>query len=388
MKQITTKSATTAAICAALLASALLIGCSSAPKISAFNGLNTDMGSLPRLSDAKTRSVSPENFTGEKGKGGMATEGTGQNAARELGQGWKVSPSVRIKAGTTFLMANIQGPGVIQHIWMTPDGDNRMNILRIYWDGEEEPSIECPAGDFFACGMGPYTKVNSLAVCVNPKSGFNCYWSMPFRKSCKITMTNIAEKDMTLYYQVDYALTDVPKDMAYLHAQFRRVNPLPDKTDYTIVDGIEGKGQYVGTYMIWGSNSTPGWWGEGEIKFFMDGDKKFPTICGTGTEDYFCGSYGFANPKGGGYLEYNTAYAGMPQVITGEHPRFGLYRWHITDPIRFEQDLRVTMQSLGWKGGGRYLPLKDDLSSVAFWYQTEPHKPFPKLPNREALKNK
>jgi hypothetical protein len=209
-----------------------------------------------------------------------------------------------------------------------------MNILRIYWDGEKNPSVECPAGDFFACGMGQYIKVTSMAVCVNPKSGFNCYWAMPFRRRCKITMTNIDEKAMTLYYQVDYTLTDIPQDMAYLHAQFRRVNPLPFKEDYTIVDGIRGKGQYVGTYMIWGSNS-PGWWGEGEIKFFMDGDKKFPTICGTGTEDYFCGSYGFTKPKGGGYQEFNTPFAGMPQVIMSEkQPRFGLYRWHIMDPIR------------------------------------------------------
>lgn len=376
-----------ALLCAALLASVLVIGCNGGAKTSGFNGVTAGMGSLPRLSDAKTRSVSPENLTGEKGKGGMATEGTGKNAARELGRGWKVSPSVGIKAGTTFQMADIEGPGVIQHIWMTPTGDNRMNILRIYWDGEEEPSVECPAGDFFACGMGQYTKVNSLAVCVNPKSGFNCYWAMPFRKQCRITMTNIADEDMTLYYQIDYTLTDVPGDMAYLHAQFRRANPLPDKMDYTIVESIKGKGQYVGTYMIWGSNS-PGWWGEGEIKFFMDGDTKFPTICGTGTEDYFCGSYGFDNPKGGGYLEFNTAYTGMPQVIMGDQPRFGLYRWHITDPIRFDKDLRVTMQALGWQSEGRYLPLKDDLSSVAFWYQTESHASFPKLPDREALENK
>ena len=367
----------------------LAAGCGGGgAKPAAFDGLMMNMGSLPRLSDAKTRSVSPESLTGEKGKGGMATEGTGKNAARELGQGWKVSPSVRIEAGQTFLMADIKGPGVIQHIWMTPTGDNRLNILRIYWDGEEKPSVECPAGDFFACGMGQYTKVSSLAVCVNPMSGFNCYWPMPFRKRCKITMTNIDEKPMTLYYQVDHTLTDVPKDMAYFHAQFRRVNPLPDKTDYTIVDGIKGQGQYVGTYMVWGSNS-PGWWGEGEIKFYMDGDKKFPTICGTGTEDYFCGSYGFDNPKGGGYLEFNSAYTGMPQVIMSEkQPRFGLYRWHIMDPIRFESDLKVTIQALGWQSEGRYLPLKDDLSSVAFWYQAEPHADFPALPDKESLKIK
>jgi len=351
-----------------------------------FDGLTMNLGSLPRLSAAQTRSISPENFTGEKGKGGMATEGTGAKAARELGQGWKVSPSVRIVPGQTFIMADVQGAGAIQHIWMTPTGNNRLNILRMYWDGEENPSVECPAGDFFACGCGEYTPVNSLAVCVNPGSGFNCYWMMPFRKSFKITMTNMAERSMVLYYQIDYTLTAVPKDMAYFHAQFRRVNPLPDKTDYTIIEGVRGRGHYIGTYMTWGSNS-PGWWGEGEIKFFMDGDTKFPTICGTGTEDYFCGSYGFHKPGTREYQEFNTAYAGMPQVIQSEtQPRFSLYRWHIMDPVRFEKDLRVTIQALGWKRtGGLYLPLQDDLSSVAFWYQTEPHAPFPKLPDKEAL---
>ena len=353
-----------------------------------FDGLNMSMASLPRLSNAKTRSVSPENFTGEKGKGGMATEGTGARAARELGQKWKVSPSVVIKAGQTFVMADIKGSGAIQHIWMTPTGNNRFNILRIYWDGEETPSVECPAGDFFACGLGQYTKVTSLAVCVNPGSGFNCYWQMPFRKGYKITMTNIDEKDMVLYYQIDYTLTDIPKDMGYLHAQFRRVNPVPDKQDYTILDGVRGQGQYVGTYMTWGSNS-PGWWGEGEIKFFMDGDEEFPTICGTGTEDYFCGSYGFQKPGTSEYQEFITPYVGMPQVIMSkEQPRFSLYRWHIMDPIRFEKDLKVTMQSLGWQSEGRYLHLKDDLSSVAFWYQAEPHAAFPKLPDKDSLKIK
>ncbi|MBN2137640.1 MAG: DUF2961 domain-containing protein [Sedimentisphaerales bacterium] len=387
MRHVKTNFAILACLTAVSLALVLATGCAAKKTGPAFDGLTMNLATLPRLSPAMTRSISPESFTGAKGKGAMATEGTGKNAARELGQGWKVSPSVRIKAGTTFQMADIKGPGAIQHIWMTPTGDNRMNVLRIYWDGEEQPSVECPAGDFFACGMGQYTKVNSMAVTVNPKSGFNCYWTMPFRKRCKITMTNIDDKDMVLYYQIDYTLTDVPEDMAYFHAQFRRVNPLPDKTDYTIVDGIKGKGQYVGTYMIWGSNS-PGWWGEGEIKFFMDGDAKFPTICGTGTEDYFCGSYGFDNPKGGGYLEFNTAYAGMPQVIPGDQPRFGLYRWHIMDPVRFEKDLNVTIQALGWQSEGRYLPLKDDLASVAFWYQTEPHAQFPELPDRNALKNK
>lgn len=285
-----------------------------------FNGLHLNMGNLPRLSDAKTRSISPENITGEKGKGGMATQGTGSHAARELGQGWKVSPSVHIKPGETFMLAQIEGPGAIQHIWMTPTGHNRFNILRIYWDDEENPSVECPVGDFFACGWGPYAQVSSLPVCVNPGSAYNCYWLMPFREKCRITMTNIAKEQMVLYYQIDYTLTDVPEDMAYFHAQFRRVNPLPYMQDYTILDNVKGKGHYVGTYMCWQSNST-GWWGEGEIKFYLDGDKTFPTICGTGTEDYFCGSYGFVSGKGDKerYVEYTTPYAGMPQVLSPDY---------------------------------------------------------------------
>jgi hypothetical protein len=356
---------------------------------SSFDGLNMGMGNLSRLSKAITRSISPENFTGEKGKAGMATEGTGANASRDLGQGWKVSPSVSIKSKQVFTLVEITGPGAIQHIWMTPTGNWRFSIIRFYWDGEKEPSIEVPVGDFFACGWGSYAQVSSLAICVNPGSAFNCYWEMPFRKSCKITFENIDDKDMTLYYQITYALTDLPDDVAYFHAQFRRQNPLPYKEDYTILDGVKGWGHYVGTYLAWGVNNN-GWWGEGEIKFFIDGDKKFPTICGTGTEDYFCGSYDFENQKTHQYQEFTTPYTGLAQVIRPDglytsQQRFSLYRWHIMDPIRFEKDLRVTIQALGWRSGGRYLPLKDDISSVAFWYQTEPHSSFPKIPDKDYL---
>ena len=359
---------------------------------SSFNGLGMSLGNLSRLSKAKSRSISPENFTGEKGKGGMATDGTGKNASRDLGQGWKVSPSIRIEAKKTFTIAEIQGPGAIQHIWMTPAGTWRYSIIRIYWDGETEPSVEAPVGDFFACGWGRYAQVNSMAVCVNPGSAFNCYWEMPFHKSCKITFENIDENPMTLYYQIDYTLTDVPKDAAYFHAQFRRTNPLPYKGVYTILDGVKGWGQYVGTYMAWQVNNNS-WWGEGEIKFFMDGDSQYPTICGTGTEDYFCGSYDFDSKAKDGtiqYTEFSTPYTGLPQVIRGDghydvQQRFGLYRWHIMDPIRFEKDLKVTIQALGWRSGGRYLPLQDDISSTAFWYQTEPHAAFPKLPDKDYL---
>lgn len=354
-----------------------------------FNGLNVNMNNLHLLSDAKTRSISPENFTGEKGKGGMAVTGTGERASSKLGRGWKVSPSIIIHAGETFELGNIEGPGAIQHIWMTPTGKWRNSILRIYWDDQDIPSVECPVGDFFACGWGEYAPVNSLAVTVNPGSAFNCYWTMPFKKRCRIEMTNTGEEDMFLYYQIDYVLTEVPEDAAYFHAQFRRVNPLPYKSVYTIVDGIKGKGHYVGTYMAWGVNNN-GWWGEGEIKFFIDGDKEYPTICGTGTEDYFCGSYNFENKTTHQYEEFSTAYAGLPQIIRPDgtyrsQMRFGMYRWHITDPIRFKDDLKVTIQALGWRDGGYYLPLKDDIASVAFWYQTLPTQKFPPLPSAEEL---
>ena len=359
-----------------------------------FNGIGSGMGNLFRLSDAKTRSISPENFTGEKGKGGMADSkneernvANARHAARDLGQGWKVNPFIIINPEETFTLAEIDESGCIQHIWMTPTGNWRYSILRIYWDDEKEPSVECPVGDFFGMGWGEYAHLNSLAVCVNPGSAFNCYWQMPFRKKCKITMENLADTPMRLYYQIDYCLTEVPEDAGYFHAQFRRTNPVPYKDVYTIVDGIKGKGHYVGTYMAWQVNNNR-WWGEGEIKFFMDGDKQFPTICGTGTEDYFCGSYNF--DRGGKYIEFSTPYAGLHQVIRPDgtyraNQRFGMYRWHITDPIRFEKDLKVTIQDLGWRADRRYFAQRSDISSVAFWYQQEPHKIFPKLLSKDEL---
>jgi hypothetical protein len=349
-----------------------------------FCGINT----LHQLCDVETRSISPENFTGERGKGAMATEGTGAACARDLGRGWKISPSVSIEAGQTFTVCDIKGSGAIQHIWLTPTGHNRFNILRIYWDDQDRPSVECPVGDFFASGWGAFGQVSSLAVCVNPGNAYNCYWPMPFRKRCRITMENIAPEAMTLYYQVTYALGPVADDAAYFHAQFRRTNPVPYKEVYTIVDGIRGKGHYVGTYMAWGTNNS-GWWGEGEIKFYMDGDKEFPTICGTGTEDYFCGSYGFINPQTKKYQDYTTPYAGLhvirPDGEMQSQQRFGLYRWHIADPIRFKSELKVTMQALGWRKGTIYLPLQDDIASVAYWYQTLPTGEFPKLPSKDYL---
>ena len=361
-----------------------------------FNGIDAGMGNIYRLSDAKTRSISPENFNGAKGGGGKATTGTGAGPSRELGKGWKVSPSVVIKSKTVYTVAEIEGPGSVQHIWMTPTGNWRYSILRFYWDDETTPSVEVPVGDFFGMGWGQYSPLQSLAVCVNPGSAFNCYWPMPFKKKCRITMENIDDVDMVLYYQVDYILTEVADDAAYFHAQFRRVNPLPYKQDYVLVDSLKGRGQYVGTYIAWGVHNN-GWWGEGEIKFFMDGDTDYPTICGTGTEDYFCGSYDFdthkkneANVDISDYTPFSSPYSGLIQAIKGDghynvSQRFGLYRWHVRDPIRFEKNLKVTIQALGWRSSGRYLPLQDDIASTVFWYQAGPHGPFPKLPSKDGL---
>ncbi len=349
------------------------------------------MDELTMLRGFETRSISPENRTGDKGMGGRTPleEGTAKLAARDLGTGWKVNPYLHIAPGETLELANIKGPGAVTHIWLTPTGVWRNQIIRFYWDGSSIPSVECPLGDFFACGWGRYAPLNSMAICVNPGSAFNCYWTMPFRKTCRVTLENRNDSQVTVYYQITYILRPVREEEGYFHTQFRRVNPLPYKTDYTILDGVTGKGQYVGTYMAWGTNNC-GWWGEGEIKFFLDDDKEYPTICGTGTEDYFCGSYDFENQVTHEYEEFSTAYSGLPQVIRpnrlyDSQMRFGMYRWHITDPISFQKDILVTMQALGWRSERRYLPLQDDIASVAYWYQEKLGTAFPVLPDKDYL---
>jgi len=363
-----------------------------------FDGLNMNMGTLSLLSDAQTRSISPENFSGGKGKGGMADpklDSGKRNVANSamqastLGKGWKVNPFIEVRSGETITIAEMEGPGAIQHIWMTPTGNWRFSILRFYWDDETTPSIEVPVGDFFGMAFNTYAPLNSLAVTVNPGSAFNCYWKMPFRKKCRITLENINKRDaMRLYYQIDYTLTTIGEEEAYFHAQYRQSTPTKGAI-HTLVDDIKGKGQYVGTFIGWNVNNNV-WWGEGEIKFFMDGDTQFPTINGTGTEDYFCGSYNFENPKTKRYEEFSTAYAGLHQVIRPDglynsQQGFGMYRWHIPDPIRFEKDLKVTIQDLGWRQDGRYYPQRSDIYSVVYWYQREPHARFPALPSGDEL---
>jgi hypothetical protein len=349
------------------------------------------LGSLPLMMDIETRSISPENPTGEKGKGGMAIPDPNNpnlpfsKYAQYLGQGWKVSPFIKPKAGETVTIMDVDGPGMIQHIWMATEeswiGNGRACILRFYWDNEKEPSIEVPLTDFFAVGHDIFARVNSLAVIVNPTSSLNCYWPMPFGKHAKITFTNEGDKDLGLLtYQITYAKVEIPENIGYFHAQWRKSTVNPSNPTYTIIDNLKGKGKYVGTFLAW-TQLHASWFGEGEVKFYIDGDDKFPTICGTGTEDYFGGTYGFPEV-------YTTAYSGNtlnnPGGIYSGPQKWSLYRWHIMDPIYFKKDLKLTIQALGWydrKPEKGYRPLADDIASVAYWYQLEPHARFPKLPD-------
>lgn len=360
-----------------------------------FTGANMGLGNISKVSDGVSRSITPENYTGEKGKAAMADPikqkyqrnvANAFNASRELGVGWKVNPYVILYGKETLTLADIDGEGIIQHIWMTPIPDESMtnSVLRFYWDGEKTPSVEVPLGAFFGQAWQEYATMNSLPMAVNPKSGFNSFWPMPFRKRCKITLENQGVDSMGLFYQIDYLETKVDKDEAYFHAEYRRSNPTEGGV-HTLVDGIKGQGQYVGTYLGIQINNNR-WWGEGEVKFYLDGDKEFPSITSTGLEDYFLGSFDFEDNAGKNYVTYSGNYAGLHQVIKSDglyktQPRYGMYRWHIMDPVRFKKDLKVTVQDLGWRSKGRYLIQKSNIISVSFWYQMEPHAAFKKLPN-------
>jgi len=361
-----------------------------------FNGLNMGLGAISRLSTARTRSITAENVYGEKSRAGMAELSTvpqpevvrlgqrwdGPNScARDLGTGWKVRPCITLSANATTALMDVAGPGCIQHIWITTDVNRcRDLIMRIYWDDEEMPSVESPLGDFFCNGWKTRVNILALPINVNPSGGFNSYFPMPFRRHARITIENRAPEEVTgLFYAINYSETEIPADEAYFHASFRRTNPLPYGEDFVILDGVQGVGHYVGTYMAWQQNNT-GWWGEGEIKLFLDGDTDFPTICGTGTEDYFGGAWCFGENYSAPFLGYPL---GSSDGKAGT--RHGLYRFHIMDPIRFASDLRVTMQAIGWRSEGRYLPLQDDIASVAYWYQAEPHRSFLPLGDRDAL---
>lgn len=344
-----------------------------------------DLNSIYLKREAESRSLSAENPKGEKGKGGMADPNdplTVSGAhARDLGQKWKVNPYIKIPPHSSVTLMDNEGPGVIRHIWMTTASTTtRHLILRIYWDGQKDPSVECPVGDFFCNSWRERQNILGTPINVNPLGGMNCFFPMPFNKHARITLTNESPTlEPSLYYTINYTLEKVPADALYFHAHWRRTNPLPYKEDYVMIDGIRGQGQYVGAFLAWQTNNK-WWWGEGEVKMFVDGDTEYPTICGTGTEDYFGGAWNF------GMKNFSAACFGY-QLVTGEYERPGarhiMYRFHMHDPVFFRENLKVTIQALGWRSEGRYLALQDDIASVVYWYQTLPHQPFGPFPARD-----
>ncbi len=357
------------------------------------------MRAITIKTNAISKTITAENPTGEKGNACKATLGTGASASRDLGIGYKVSPSMIIKANSTFVIADIKGEGIINSCWFGGD-ITRDFILRIYWDDSNYPAVECPLPDFFGNGwinnlkspfLGPFFNLNSMPICINPNNSLMCFWQMPFKKSCKITLENRTDCNLCSFYQINYSEEKIDEDLLYFHAQFHRTNPIPFKNNHIILNNVQGQGNYVGTSLSVGLNSGGNWWGEGEVKFYIDGDKEFPSIASTGTEDYFGGSFDWE--VDGKYTLYSTPFCGMHYFCDSDglynhQQRFAMYRWHLLDPIHFHSDLHIEIQDLGWYVlGDKYKPRQDDFSSVAFFYLNQPQTNLPFFPDRDFLKN-
>jgi hypothetical protein len=308
---------------------------------------------------------------------------------------WSNRDNRFVKPGETYTMAEIQGPGVIRHMWITfPESkpswiakggvaDPSEIVLRMYWDGSSEPAVEAPLGDFFAAGFGHRAEVISAPVIVQGGDSYNCFWAMPFSKSAKITVENQSERPLAaLYYQVEFTCEALPEHTAYFCAQYRQEFPTQRGHDYLIAD-VTGRGHYVGTVMSVRSRS-PQWFGEGDDKFYLDGDEK-PTMWGTGTEDYFLNAWG---------MEKGTyAYFGVSQLSgewLGDLGNWGtMYRWNIADPVRFTKSLRLEIEHKGWMSADEtttgkvegHVERDDDFATVAFWYQEGQPKRFATLPS-------
>lgn len=355
--------------------------------------INNLLSNLFLNDDGISRTISPENPTGEKGNACKATTGSGMNQARELGQGWKISPSYFYKSKETITLADVKGEGVINFMWFGGD-ISRESILRIYWDQDDTPAVEAPLTDFFSnawmdnrgkCFSGPFYGLNTLIMCINPNNALISYFQMPYKKGFKITLENVSEKTLCTYYQINFTEKKLEGDTLYFHAQFRESNRVKPKEMHTVIDNIKGRGKYVGTSMAVELHGNDNWWGEGEFKFYIDGDKDFPSISSTGTEDYFLGSFDWE--VDGKYTMYSSPYGGMfyvsdPDVKHTLNQRFALCRWLLLDPIRFNSDLKIELQDLGWRELGKTYEVREDyISTVSYFYLDRTSTNLPKLPN-------
>lgn len=331
-------------------------------------------------SGVKTHMISAENPTGEKGGACLAKIDPtnpdlywSKNAIKE---GYKVNPFIKIDAKTTKVIADIKGMGMITNLFLTSDKINFSEIqLRIYFDGSNIPSVDCPLGAFFCMGFdGIFHQVNSLPIVVAPYRGCNSYFQMPFRKGFKVEIENkSAETNWILAYKIMYDEVEIGLDVPYFHATYRQTLTNEENPTHVILDNVEGEGVYVGTYLAW-TQLEPEWWGEGEVKFYIDGDKEHPSICDNGTEDYFGGAWNFGSYgviEGSKGEVFNTPFLGQPLVdYHGEiNNRYGMYRFHILDGIGFSENIKVTVDTIGWPlDHAHYKHTSEDVSSVAYYY--------------------
>ena len=303
----------------------------------------------------------------------------------------------KITPGETLVMLDEAGPGIITHMWTTMWSDShaplKALVLRMYWDGESAPSVEAPLGDFFGLGLGDYYIYQSAPLAVAPERSLNCFFSMPFQKHARITLTNEGTGEIqAFYFNIDYRAYAKPlsSDLLYFHAQYRQATPNQGWTNQWKSNGdrivedkknlngegnyvwmeAKGRGHFAGVTMSVQQNQD-GWWGEGDDMFFVDGEA-LPSINGTGSEDYFLGAFDF------GDRPFSYALFGAP--VKGEEragSRSSVYRFHLESPITFTKSLRATIEH------GHANARSDNYFSVAYWYQTEPHAAFPALPTFE-----
>lgn len=336
---------------------------------------------LYRMQKRESFGFSAENPTGQKSGG---TKGKDCE---------KLRPCIQIAPGETVTLCDTDGPGMITHIWFTGYVGHSF-VMRIYWENEEFPSVEAPISAFFGCAYdenfkdrdGNYIVLNSAKILTAPGRGFNSYWEMPFHKHCRITMENRGKKEETLYYMISGWYGEISQDAGYFHAAYRQEHPVTKGRAYTIIDGIEGRGCFAGVTLATGMNGNNTCWVEGEAKMYID-DDQYPSMNYTGTEDYFCGSYGFGNDIIlNRYQTFSGMYTGLFAIMGDNREfyngqqRFLLYRFHEKDPVYFSKNFKMTIDNLGWTG-----PRYDDYTSVAYWYLEKPSKLAKGLPSDEEM---